>query len=32
MNEEIGTKAAQFPEKKYKNGIAVAADLPGYIG
>jgi hypothetical protein len=24
MNVEIGTEAAQFPEKKYINGIAVA--------
>jgi hypothetical protein len=24
MNMEIGIKAAQFPEKKYKNGIFVA--------
>jgi hypothetical protein len=24
MNVEIGTEAAQFPEKKYVNGIAVA--------
>jgi hypothetical protein len=24
MNVEIGTEAAQFPEKEYKNGIFVA--------
>ncbi len=24
MNAEIGAEAAQFPEKEYKNGIAVA--------
>jgi hypothetical protein len=24
MNVEIGTEAAQFPEKEYINGIAVA--------
>ncbi len=24
MNVEIGTEAAQFPEKEYKNGICVA--------
>jgi hypothetical protein len=24
MNVEIGAEAAQFPEKKYINGIAVA--------
>ncbi len=24
MNEEIGAEAAQFPEKEYRNGIAVA--------
>jgi hypothetical protein len=24
MNVEIGAKAAQFPEKKYKNGIFLA--------
>jgi hypothetical protein len=28
MNVEIGAEAAQFPEKKYKNGIAVAVQLP----
>jgi hypothetical protein len=25
MNVEIGTEAAQFPEKEYVNGILVAA-------
>jgi hypothetical protein len=31
MNVEIGTEAAQFPEKEYKNGIflAVCASLEG---
>jgi hypothetical protein len=24
MNVEIGAEAAQFPEKEYKNGVAVA--------
>jgi hypothetical protein len=24
MNAEIGTEAAQFPEKEYKNGIFLA--------
>jgi hypothetical protein len=28
MNVEIGAEAAQFPEKEYKNGIAVAVQLP----
>ncbi len=28
MNVEIGAAAAQFPEKKYINGIAVAVYLP----
>jgi hypothetical protein len=27
MNVEIGTEAAQFPEKEYINGIAVAVWL-----
>jgi hypothetical protein len=27
MNVEIGAEAAQFPEKKYINGIAVAVHL-----
>ncbi len=27
MNVEVGTKAAQFPEKEYKNGIFVAVDM-----
>ncbi len=26
MNVEIGAEAAQFPEKEYINGIAVAVD------
>jgi hypothetical protein len=26
MNVEIGAKAAQFPEKEYINGIAVAVE------
>jgi hypothetical protein len=28
MNVEIGTEAAQFPEKEYVNGIFVANDKP----
>ncbi len=28
MNVEIGAEAAQFPEKEYINGIAVAVYLP----
>jgi hypothetical protein len=27
MNVEIGVEAAQFPEKEYINGIAVAVNL-----
>ncbi len=27
MNVEIGTEAAQFPEKEYINGIAVAVQV-----
>ncbi len=27
MNVEIGTEAAQFPEKEYMNGIFVACTL-----
>ncbi len=27
MNVEIGAEAAQFPEKEYINGIAVAVQL-----
>jgi hypothetical protein len=27
MNVEIGTKAVQFPEKKYINGIFLAVQL-----
>jgi hypothetical protein len=29
MNVEIGAEAAQFPEKEYINGIAVAVWLKG---
>jgi hypothetical protein len=28
MNEDIGTEAAQLPEKEYINGIAVAVRVP----
>jgi hypothetical protein len=28
MNVEIGAEAAQFPEKEYVNGIAVAVQDP----
>jgi hypothetical protein len=28
MNVEIGTEAAQFPEKEFINGIAVAVHAP----
>jgi hypothetical protein len=28
MNVEIGAEAAQFPEKEYINGIAVAVQRP----
>jgi hypothetical protein len=28
MNVEIGTQAAQFPEKEYINGIFVAVQIP----
>ncbi len=28
MNVEIGTEAAQFPEKEYMNGIFVSVPLP----
>jgi hypothetical protein len=31
MNVEIGAEAAQFPEKEYINGIAVAVWLTLYI-
>jgi hypothetical protein len=30
MNVEIGAEAAQFPEKEYINGIAVAVWVPGW--
>jgi hypothetical protein len=32
MNVEIGTEAAQFPEKKYINGIFVAVQVATYSG
>jgi hypothetical protein len=31
MNVEIGAEAAQFPDKEYINGIAVAVWLTGTI-
>ncbi len=31
MNVEIGTEAAQFPEKEYINGIFVAVCIAGVI-
>jgi hypothetical protein len=31
MNVEIGAEAAQFPEKKYINGIAVAVRVPNIL-
>ncbi len=31
MNAEIGTEAAQFPEKEYKNGILVAAKADKFL-
>jgi hypothetical protein len=31
MNVEIGTEAVQFPEKEYKNGIAVAVRIRSHI-
>jgi hypothetical protein len=31
MNVEIGAEAAQFPEKEYINGIAVAVQEPGQL-
>jgi hypothetical protein len=31
MNVEIGAEAAQFPEKEYINGIAVAVHVCGRI-
>jgi hypothetical protein len=31
MNVEIGAEAAQFPEKKYINGIAAAARTLEYM-
>ncbi len=31
MSVEIGTKAAQFPEKKYINGIFVAVCVLQYV-
>jgi hypothetical protein len=32
MNVEIGAEAAQFPEKEYINGIAVAVQRPFGLG
>ncbi len=32
MNVEIGTEAAQFPEKEYINGIVVAVQSGGCWG
>jgi hypothetical protein len=31
MNVEIGAEAAQFPEKEYINGIAVAVCTPSLV-
>jgi hypothetical protein len=31
MNVEIGAEAAQFPEKEYINGIAVAVQDPEFL-
>jgi hypothetical protein len=31
MNVEIGAEAAQFPEKEYINGIAVAVCIKKYV-
>ncbi len=31
MNAEIGTEAAQFPEKEYKNGILVAVKADKFL-
>jgi hypothetical protein len=31
MNVEIGAEATQFPEKEYKNGIAVAVRSWEYV-
>ncbi len=31
MNVEIGAEAAQFPEKEYIDGIAVAVHLPLHL-
>ncbi len=30
MNVEVGAEAAQFPEKEYINGIAVAVQISNY--
>ncbi len=30
MNVETGAEAAQFPQKEYKNGMAVAVHIPMY--
>ncbi len=32
MNVEIGTEAAQFPEKEYMNGIFFAVSVHGEVG
>jgi hypothetical protein len=32
MNVEIGAEAAQFPEKEYINGTAVAVQIPSTLG
>jgi hypothetical protein len=32
MNVEIGTEAAQFPEKEYINGIFFAVSVHGEVG
>jgi hypothetical protein len=32
MNVEIGTEAAQFPEKEYTNGIFFAESVHGEVG
>jgi hypothetical protein len=32
MNVEIGAEAAQFPEKEYINGIAIAVHILTMVG